>query len=962
MSGVIKTNKVVESQNSINREGKIVKKRNRLSYVCQACRKAKTKCDKEKPECNRCYKLGLKCIYDIAMQHAPKNSSKETTILRLENELDYWKKKAKQLIQEQEALVKTKNKHFGFGTDNLLQWPIADETLRPTNTSKEGFLNYKVKLCESNPRLIISKVIKREINPLSENYIIINDMFLARMIVSTFASSSSSGNCLIPAITANVSISRSTESMQNSILKMKENMRKRTRNKFERLRIESFTNRILQIVHPSNKQKLQDLVDSLKQSKENQYLEDHCADGEEYSELLKDFIKSYEDSLPPMNIINRYKNHFYENIYTTLPFVDKELFEETLNATLFIHPDDETKVEIRLGTTGIRNRLEHISLLGVILKISYMALTFIADEPEEYQTYLEPNMLEKYPIHSDMISLSMKFLASVNWCACPNENIVANILYIWAYFVYSPNEGDFFLDAPTEIISDLTIIVSKSIGLHRDPSDYEQFDDYNDRRLINHRRLLWLSVISMSIFESSLKGRRVASEKLLDSFINIHDPNSFNIYMNRVKKDLTTNSRFLISLHELAYRRTYLALLYEDLNIKTVSYSDTYTLKRIEQSMQRIDAFIGDELHMSRFEVNVTTLEGSPEDVLNQMSILTTQTSLFFICQIMSTLCQLKTSNALMLHFENLCITNKTLLPYFYRYFGMSIVKAIRLCQMYEKYYTGNTLVKISKLTRFNIEKFLQMALTSTIFSLWVALMRLEQAERTIVTIQQEISEDTGLKQKILLLKQVRNCVEMGLNRVYSLASDRLRFTYFPVFKMLSLVDVFMKKLRSDNPWDNIFGSIDIKAIDPRVLKIMRMTFNIKIDKNGDLIDTLDARNHVAEIPLNELSKIYEEIVKLENLVNINNTATSNSPSSNVINGDRNTNKTNVSLEPKDANSLPVFFETVPNAESLLISGLNSREDKDELTQEKNDEIPNDISNILGNLEFFDYDIFFSND
>lgn len=51
----------------------ISKKRNRLSFVCQGCRKAKTKCDKEKPACSRCLKHGIRCVYDLTSQKAPKN-------------------------------------------------------------------------------------------------------------------------------------------------------------------------------------------------------------------------------------------------------------------------------------------------------------------------------------------------------------------------------------------------------------------------------------------------------------------------------------------------------------------------------------------------------------------------------------------------------------------------------------------------------------------------------------------------------------------------------------------------------------------------------------------------------------------------------------------------------------------------------------------------------------------------
>lgn len=74
-----------------------VAKRQRLSFVCQACRKNKTKCDREKPRCGRCVKYYLKCVYDVEQQKPPRVPSKDAIIKRLTGEVEYWKRKAEEM-------------------------------------------------------------------------------------------------------------------------------------------------------------------------------------------------------------------------------------------------------------------------------------------------------------------------------------------------------------------------------------------------------------------------------------------------------------------------------------------------------------------------------------------------------------------------------------------------------------------------------------------------------------------------------------------------------------------------------------------------------------------------------------------------------------------------------------------------------------------------------------------------
>lgn len=133
----------------------IGKKRNRLSFVCQACRKAKTKCDQEKPRCGRCTKQNLFCIYDVARQKAPRNPNKDATIARLKKEIRYWRNKTVDLTQEKKDFYTAMNR----STDD-------PNNVKRTNKSSQNN-TFPISLYKTHPRLIMTKVMKREINPLS---------------------------------------------------------------------------------------------------------------------------------------------------------------------------------------------------------------------------------------------------------------------------------------------------------------------------------------------------------------------------------------------------------------------------------------------------------------------------------------------------------------------------------------------------------------------------------------------------------------------------------------------------------------------------------------------------------------------------------------------------------------------------------------------------------------------------
>ena len=860
-----------------------IKKRNRISFVCQECRKAKTKCDKEKPACTRCVKQNLACVYDVAKQPPPRIPSKDAKITRLENDVEYWKNKAMKLLEEKEQ---TNGKSNGFKRsssyvkeeeldrvdnqtiDKRLKTQSTVPLQKATHATKDDIM---VNLYKNNPTMIMSKVMKREVKPLSENYILIQDKFISTLISSVFLDPSK--NTMIPALTANANISRTQPSVTTNALKLKEILVKQCQNPSQEAKVNEFTDRILQNTNSTRNLKVGMILSMLYNTVGHQHLEDHCPADGEYSELLKTFINEFEQILPPYEIIMKYKAFFAEYVYPNLPFMEQEMFEESIATTIFPNEEDPTKIKIKLGNTRLRSKVENMCMLLVILKLAYISISLVEEIPQDDNLQFTKDIIVKYPIPNDAILLAQRCLASEDWCACANENIITCLLYIWSFFVFSPEEGDFFLEHPTDVIGSLIMMLATSIGLHRDPSDFPQLQDPNlsDRRILNHRRLLWIGIVTVCSFESSLKGRHsVSSMALMDLFIDVKDPAAAEKYIARVKADAKpTMDERLISIHEYSFKRVRLALLLSDLDNLTMSYNNDFPLSAIDNLAETTRTFIETNFPIINLkEINISK-EQTPESLKSHLLFLATINSTSIHSRIMFRLMMLRTAAALFLYFESEMAKNKSssLLPYYYKYFTKTCTYALALITDFNKFFKGEYDDCLSPLTTYNITKFIQLALPSTIFSLLGIILRISLGGNMLFSEYQEYpnKEDYAaldeINKRIESLNALHKDLESALENIHILASQHLRFTFFSVFKMLALCDVIIQRMRKGELWLGIFEMVHMRHIHQRIVKTLTMTIGFEADKKESLIDDLKLKNHIVQFSMNDITNLRQNVI-----------------------------------------------------------------------------------------------------
>lgn len=954
-----------------------VKKRNRLSFVCQACRRSKTKCDREKPRCSRCQQHGLDCVYDVEKQPPPKNPSKDATIARLQRDVAYWKVKALDKAGKMDEYA-----HATKRLNDVDNMPVEGHEAKKLRSNTIFDINdIEVNLYRAHPSMIMNRVMKREVKPLSENYAITQDKFLSGLIASVFLNPSK--NTMIPALSANASVSRAQPSVRNNVFQLKEILINQCHNQSQKDRINDFTDRLLQNTSNSGKLRIGMLPIAIRSAFDRHYLEDFCPVDGEYSDLLKSFLSEMEEILPPMEILNNYKAHFFENVFPNLCFLNKKLFEESLSSTLFKDENDPFKVKIRLGKSRLRSKMENLSILLVVLKLSFISLLFIDEGSEEHSAYINRDILKKYPIGNEAILLAERVLSAENLFACANENIITCLLYIWSFFVYSPEEGDFFLEHPTDVLTGVIVMLATSIGLHRDPSDFLRLSEVEDSSVLNHRRILWVAISTTVCIESSLKGRHPLSlDAAMDQFMDIRSPNALQIYMERVERDIIEPDRSSLRLHEMCFKRSLLAVLFYDLDKLSLTYGGTFRLSEMEDMRHKIETFVSDNFNMVDLETRSSKGNNMELGESVNFSLDGGENSIALHSRIMSRLMLLRSSMALFFHFESALTENPSLLSPSVKYMGRVCQDSLQLIHYITKYFNDEYAANLLPSNSYNITKATQIALSSTFFGVLGIIIRIEMAGNLLYSQYQHdltnSSEDNLqlANQKMELLSALKMDLEFALESVYRVSSKHLRFTYFSVFKMLALFDVIIQRMKKGELWSVLLRLQHAGEMNGRSVKALSMTLALDMDGEKSVIDQLKKKNFLTNLSVQDLNEL---CLKVKSTMQGDENSRKDIPltsSSDFMSGSPSSaNSTTVGnlekLSSAAAMSQNLDFQSGAKGPNDFVA-MNSFQVPPGNATKGNDNsgigfdlgtgVSMDFPGLFGGLDLFDYDFLFSND
>ena len=186
------------------------------------------------------------------------------------------------------------------------------------------------------------------------------------------------------------------------------------------------------------------------------FIEDTCANLQ-YSEPLLELAHKLEELLPPLPSISIYMKHFYQEIYPLYPFAEISLIEESINNVLWPDPNNNFRVKLNLGQFEIRRKIMELVLLILCLKISETSIkvTLLHPCPGELSEhdYLLLKMIRQNPVSTEIFYLSFSCLAYLDVFQCTSENMVCYYLYLWVFFIITPERPDILVDQSSDTIA-----------------------------------------------------------------------------------------------------------------------------------------------------------------------------------------------------------------------------------------------------------------------------------------------------------------------------------------------------------------------------------------------------------------------------------------------------------------------------------------------------------------------------
>ncbi|KAH3900365.1 oleate-activated transcription factor OAF1 SCDLUD_003339 [Saccharomycodes ludwigii] len=924
---------------------KSTQKRNRISYVCQSCRKLKTKCDMLKPQCTHCKEQNLTCIYDFTKQAAPKRPNKDAIIARLSKQVDYWQNRA--LKQEIVSRCPSNDLHANINSNNSnnsrINIPITNSDFIPSyntplrseansksasfvipnsapdnnndtknnntknnntknnntnnnntnnNNNNTAFLNnqkniensdiqnkinYKKEAFKLNPehifidfyqgfpKLVIKNGVKQDLDVFSDLALVKNDIFLLVFMSSIFGFSQKSA-IYKAAAPENMPFIPRSQTFLNNFKTISPHIF--NGDKFKTPKAQEFFERI--ITGPSNLSHIHRVHWGLLSFLGNftfAYLEDFSLTVDDYSEVLKTTLKSINACLPPKHILHIHKKHFYENIYPILAAVEVSMFEECLADVLCDDPKDPQRYILDIGTTNIRYKIENLALLLILLRISYMSMSttqYVENSDLDYQA-----ILEEHVISANFIEVAFKCLLSLNIFLWTTENMICCLIYLWALLALSPDEGDIFNSKPTDLVINMVATQAFAMGLHREPTEYEQFQKLTpsiDPRLVNYRRKLWISLSTILRIENLVKGKIKINDE------DYRYPFNFQDFMNSVLKSNLQLSPLEKRMYTLMYRRLQLIRYISDL-FKHCRSKQACSLSSAEQMILKIENFL--EKHFSLIDLKKPTSNSHETLYPTNLKLSTT----LIENQISMDANLFSKAHTLIINFNIYVVLQKACkdpsicpqyMPYFQKYFIILIHDVCASCKLLKDIFEGTYTYALPRCTGLSLNRAINLLLTRVLFIILSLLIRFSFSKyiltRRLSSRVDIIFNRNEIEERIALLEKISDNTLKLLETLCKYSSNRFRFLYFQSFKTLLFFDFIIKAIKNGEMCHIILRILNkntqSEKLTPYIIEALRVGLGFNCENSEDYMEALEQSDLLSTAPLYLLEE-YDNILNI---------------------------------------------------------------------------------------------------
>lgn len=412
-----------------NSKDGIKKKRIKVSFTCKECRLKRTKCDKKSP-CLACKNRNSICEYGAERQIKPRRPNKDSLILRLSNQVDYYKKMCKQFVPN------TEFRDFNSDLMNI-DYALGSRTLHKHNTfitndkqsSNDLIINYK---CDDTSTTI-----------LSIKYCLKNDKVFNKIFLNI-----------------------KNENHQTSTANLSSIHYKKL-SKYQKIQFEKFSNLLIRDIHHVNDPSQQRMIDKAFKFFHYDYhdedlniVEDEVVD--EPSKLLSNLLEDIQRFLPSYSDLNYLMSIYMNNFQSEAPLANLDVIKTFINENISTGDNDECV--IKPLKVNIRNNLCLYAITFIICGISNVSLklkTFVNND----DTFSFSNDIDT----TKLAIMSMQLIKCSKVYLEPNITKLTAFMYIWLNFCYLPIPNSFTSindSLPTRILTNILLVLCDNINLY----------------------------------------------------------------------------------------------------------------------------------------------------------------------------------------------------------------------------------------------------------------------------------------------------------------------------------------------------------------------------------------------------------------------------------------------------------------------------------------------------------------
>ncbi|SCU98791.1 LAMI_0F16248g1_1 [Lachancea mirantina] len=630
-----------------------IRKRNRPSFVCQECRRRKTKCDKGRPSCKRCVQLGVVCSYPTEKIErdggsTPSRDSRKSSHVMFDNvEVKERSSPHGSETSESPSLRFHSCSRFRADSSSGRLSLLGGGQISGRAAPPDGTL---VLLADAQETLVSHGRMRYLHKPFSTLAVVQRDDYLRALFGSIW------GFTLTDAYELHKS--RARESRDESE-KIDVNALLNCEHRIGREKpVQMFLKESIARRMTKDKRRTSSALENILflYNLEDGF-EDQAESEENYTPGLTHVLSELDKILPEAATLRPLLQHFYREVYPMFPVLDVLPFQKTVEEIL-VAEQGKTKFQIRLGTRFLRCKIETLAILVIILAIARESVDVNAEfKSHEINEILGPlDCLDSAPV------LVNKMLALLNINRYPSENTLCCLLYLRIFKALSP-EGSVLKLTPDSVMYLGSLFqYAVLLGLHKDPSLYRQVTDaaLSDKAFFNYRRKLWLAVVSMRCYDLVPNGSGLVSLNAC-----FKTSGQFNIFSNpsylfTVLRDTDDKTKFDTPLHELMFKECQVEKEWTRLATLCVPDFGGSTLWEIENSWDRVERCVSRKFSLKNLESTC----GSQTRTIEAMQCFGTQINISltkvlisktFNVNVTSRIIMMTTASALANYFESLC-------------------------------------------------------------------------------------------------------------------------------------------------------------------------------------------------------------------------------------------------------------------------------------------------------------------